>query len=371
MPGVSGHTLCFDATTRPLICVTLWSAGAPLRWNLWLRPVSSEVHVFAQGESGEPDGQSLQSVKDVLASIADGMGAQTSYSWQAVIGEPAERVGGMEFELAAAFDVGGLHVESSGVEMAEPSTHRGSLSSFSENKSVPLVVSGLSTGATWDAASREGARQLHHLCGLLSVVWETPVVVREYMRPGESGSATVLSRVGWFREIPGMPHIEPTRQRVSAPDGLQARWDALQRSRSISQALDVYSEGVSIQEQHPSLAAVAFTACVEALVATVESLPRCPHCNVVTGSTQRFRRGLRLVLNEAEAQELDSIYNRRSRTVHDGRLHGDEVLPGFARFPAWAERGQEEFRVRTVEQLRRAARSLLILALDARLVDGE
>jgi hypothetical protein len=43
----------------------------------------------------------------------------------------------------------------------------------------------------------------------------------------------------------------------------------------------------------------------------------------------RFRAALRLVAADEEVRRLGAAYTPRSKTVHQGRLHGGETTPGM------------------------------------------
>ena len=84
---------------------------------------------------------------------------------------------------------------------------------------------------------------------------------------------------------------------------------------------------------HPSYAALAFVAVVEALGnRAVKKLPRCNQCKTIIESGKRFRETLARVIPAEEAEHFGrEFYDRRSRTAHEGILHGAEQM--FGRLP--------------------------------------
>ena len=76
------------------------------------------------------------------------------------------------------------------------------------------------------------------------------------------------------------------------------------------------------------MALLGFVAAIEAL-ATPKRPPRCPECKAIQGSGERFREALATVLAPHEVVLVGKVYDRRSRTAHDGRLHGSEDVLGM------------------------------------------
>ena len=80
------------------------------------------------------------------------------------------------------------------------------------------------------------------------------------------------------------------------------------------------------------------------------------------GAGRRFREALRLVLPDDEVRKLAKVYESRSKTAHEGRLHGGEMtywsMPSPRIFTPRLE--SMDFRYQLVWQLRSVSRKLLV-----------
>jgi hypothetical protein len=135
--------------------------------------------------------------------------------------------------------------------------------------------------------------------------------------------------------------------------------------QNLADALAVYYEALDVWE-HPSLALVCLVATIEGLGARIEPLRQCDCCEACTstvGSGKRFRAALRLVLSKREAKPLIDAYQPRSETVHSGRLHGSEATAGALNFGLIQPNPSEDFESELLEDLRSAAREVLVLGL--------
>jgi hypothetical protein len=122
----------------------------------------------------------------------------------------------------------------------------------------------------------------------------------------------------------------------------------------------------------PSYSLLAFIGSVEGIGAKLQPLRRCECCSSCqssVGAGRRFREALKLVLPGTEVKYLAAFYEQRSKTVHEGRLHGDELTIGaWPHLRVFAPRPMfEEFRYQVVWKTRKASRLLLLgyLANDA------
>jgi hypothetical protein len=80
---------------------------------------------------------------------------------------------------------------------------------------------------------------------------------------------------------------------------------------------------------------VAFVAAIEGIGARYVSLETCPVCHVSRGSRQRFLAAASFVIPEEDARKLRKLVydTARSKTAHEGRLHGLEEAFGAFVFP--------------------------------------
>jgi hypothetical protein len=124
----------------------------------------------------------------------------------------------------------------------------------------------------------------------------------------------------------------------------------------------VHQEGLRLEYEHPSFALIAFIASIETIGGKLFDVSRCERCGAVLGSTDRFRKTLRIVLSEEEAKVLDKAYTPRSKTAHAGVLHGMETVFGFVNieiFDMIAGTGPRSFAFSVVRKMRQASRKLL------------
>lgn len=147
-----------------------------------------------------------------------------------------------------------------------------------------------------------------------------------------------LFRPAWLD--PDAPAIErPASQAVGLEPWMDQAWHALEDA-ALAESLAITHEGRTLCWTHPSLAQVCFVASIEAIGGR-SGLERCATCGLITGSTERFRQALRrVILREDAARLARLVYPRRSRTVHDGVLHGAEDEFGhFLRGRPWTNPG--------------------------------
>lgn len=94
-----------------------------------------------------------------------------------------------------------------------------------------------------------------------------------------------------------------------------------------------YYHAYSIEKTSPSLAAVTYVSIIESIGGKVEPLRKCECCEACEqriGYARQFREALKLVLPKGEAKRLAVLYNKRSKTAHQGALHGEEFrVSGF------------------------------------------
>lgn len=359
----------YDNTTKPFIAVPLQRGGALTDLRVLLGVATDHVVALAHGlEEPFVSDELLAGLRDAVSEVKGRLGDPgAEFEWSAIVGHPANRIGGIEKHLEAPGTVGPLRLESSGVILAEPGTSdQSSLSSWALHRSVPIRVFGRSTGYRWDAASLGAARDLRTLCALLTLAWGADVGVKEGPAPLEWGARQVPDRPPWYAppefdaesddaDLPGSP--------TTVPEWVDPAWNAARHGAWRSRALDAYLEGVYAETHHPSLAAVAYTAAVETVAARVFEIPRCPSCGGRHGIAKAFRAALRVVLPETEAEELDPVYVSRSKTVHEGVLHGSEIAPGVFGGGIWTSDRSRDFRWRTLWRLRSAAGRLVKRAL--------
>lgn len=287
-----------------------------------------------------------------------------TFEWWAAIGPVGAQIGGAQF-VTNEIAIGDMRVQSASslyldaVEGKVPS-----IRGYSIEASFPVIVQGIATGYDWLTAIESCTINLSALCALLSVALDANWRVRQVPEPGIFGDSTLpIARLdlgarnsqitGWHNE------------KVTIPAWCGAAWTRIIDDGILATALHAHHTALALEEITPSYALLAYVGAVEGLGAKVEPLRKCDccdQCTVKVGAGRRFREALRLVLPDDEVRNLANVYESRSKTAHEGRLHGDEMtywsMPSPRIFTPRLE--SMDFRYRPVWQLRSASRKLLV-----------
>lgn len=235
----------------------------------------------------------------------------------------------------------------------------------------PIRVTGTVSCYSWDKDGAETtAPQLRYLVELLTLAFDCPMEVR--VGPYEASIRVVGEDdlvVPGLR-APTVPEDHPWRSGIEAPtkvpewltEALDGRVDTTTR-----RALSAHHEGMLLKSDHPSMALLAFVSAIEALAVPRKGLPRCSECRMVLDSGKRFREALATVLSPADVESIANAYDRRSRTVHDGCLHGLEEVLGMYPIPQLfaPELSRVDFELGTVRLAAQASRKLLLTRFGA------
>jgi hypothetical protein len=322
-----------------------------LHSHLWV--TLPEYRVLIVGQGAPDEGQVAPWVHAVTQAKARLANQHPEFQWTAVIG-PSPNNYGTALGLAEAATIGSLRLRPGGSRLVEylPAS---SLSGRNTFWSWPVLVEGTAKGYNWPAATEAAARDLTRLCALLSVSWRRGWQVRQPPMEGAGSSLAIPEYAAFEEHIPIGDNI--VRADVSVPEWAGEAWGILARDPTARNALTAYYEGLLVEEDHPSLALVAFVAVIEAIGKELDPPLR--------SYFQRFRRALRLVASEPEVERLQSIYDaRRSRTVHEAAIHGRELARGA--LPLASFFGPDpfsRFELEVVGQLNRLSCDLLHLVL--------
>ncbi|MFI1785230.1 hypothetical protein [Streptomyces rubiginosohelvolus] len=228
----------------------------------------------------------------------------------------------------------------------------------------------MSSGYDWMHAQADAAKKIGTLISFLSLVWNVPVEVQESPAPLEWGERLPQDRPAWVKEdafthheYPDMADLPP----FELPDWMESGWILLNRRAKLQRALSIYMEGVRIQDKHPSLALVSFVAAVESISLMLFHEQKCSTCPNHINIGEKFRATLELVVAGGELESLRAVYGNRSRTVHEGRLHGAEVSPGFISFSLFGGGSSDAVVRGSLLGMGNAARKLLIMAVRGQL----
>ncbi|WP_439381051.1 hypothetical protein [Amycolatopsis lexingtonensis] len=357
--SVTGHL--YDATTEPFLRINL-QGGNNAGTVVLLAFTTDSVFVMLAGES-ETDENFVGVVTKAAEHAAATLGDEgEEIPWTAIIGPGPERISGGTSRLTAEVSIGSMKLASTDQVLIEPDlTQQRSLTSWGIQRSIPIRVSGSSRGYNWTAASVRATRDLHTLCGLLSVVTDETVVVREAPASTAWGERPVPESLPWYQ--PSSVDTDTldlsTATALALPEKLDSAWSRVRQEPVLLAALDTYLEGIQAAPRHPSLAVVSFVASVETVASKLFKFERCKGCKNRLGLGAAFKASLRKVVSEEEAAALDSVYSARSKTVHAGRLHGGETTPGLLFRGPWSKDTASDFRWQTLWRLRNATRLLL------------
>ncbi|MFJ4695341.1 hypothetical protein [Streptomyces sp. NPDC088766] len=287
----------------------------------------------------------------------------SAHKWTALIGQKPSQVSYPTVKLGADSRACQMSLTQSETALVEPVVNTvSSLNSWHMMVSFPIEVRGTATARTWQDAEKKAARDVNRLAALLSLAWDTPIDVRD--RPSLTTSRVPRETPRyphWSREIPVELPAESQFLTVSVPAWLGDAWKKLNGSRKLDSALAMHMEGVRILDNHPSLALVSFVSCIEAISLMIYREDRCSACRGHVRIADKFRETLKRVASDSEATYLHRVYNDRSRTVHDGRLHGGEMWLGLHRFGIISP-PEAEFTREVVRRMQSASAKLLLLA---------
>lgn len=363
---VTGHVR--DATTGPFIEVRgLTQDRRSSDTRLFILPLDGSLALFAGGSDEPPDEDVIAYWLEVAKCATKRLGlAGEPQSWSALVGPPSPRIGGMEATLAETCTVGPfvLLPEPRPLHETWPSRPP-SLGGRSVASSWLIGVEGKSSGYNWQVAGKRAAFDVQRLCTLLSVVGAGTMVVRDAPAPMEWGRRAVPEKDPWAG---GQPTAESSTPRIWAPpEWLPDAWNRIESTPWLAHALSAHHEGLRAQHEHPSLALVAFIAAIEAISNRIWIEHQCETCGARRMIAARFRATLETEVSREEAEFLGRAYSPRSKTVHEGRLHGSEGTAGVYAIGALSTDPALTFEWRVVYRMGRASEALLLRALQGQI----
>lgn len=265
------------------------------------------------------------------------LGTTCVFSWWAIIGEDPEHRMTPPIQLTGPHTIGCIKLHPSH-DLFFESHPREPMSSV-HSWTFPVHAHGSNTEPDWSTASQKAVADLKVICSLLSLssgrIWR----LRQPPQPTSNTSAGQANE-----EVPKLPKYSPSfpdhlkhddnygdPTLFDVPEWVNGAWAKLQDDRELTQLVATYHESLLLEAQdHDSYALLSTVAIVEAIgKRTGNELSRCPKCKSFTGATERFRSALRRVMDHENAARLTKVvYEQRSRTAHDGALHGIEFIVG-------------------------------------------
>jgi hypothetical protein len=346
--GATGAKAAWDAVPFPHHA---WQpTGCESRSQLWIARSEDHLHLFVTGP--EPLLEEAAIWQEALAAAKELLGGSgTAFQWAAILGpDPDDLLAGPPtFE---SFTTGHLSVRPARSALSEWRETSSGLAGRQSAMTWPVIVEGTNSGYVWDAACRIAAREVRRLCALLSVASGHPWVLRQsptMAEPGILDLPDVLPAPEGFDP----PELGVGCPRLEVPHWLPTANVKLDADEELCNALLAYHEGILLKRGHPSLAAVAF-------VAALDGIGR----RHASGSKNRVKAAAARVLSEEEASALVDAYELRCSTVHEGVMHGGEVLGGVFTMPRFLSRDEaSEFVWGSLRRLEQAAQAVIVQLL--------
>ncbi|TWD81665.1 hypothetical protein FB561_2785 [Kribbella amoyensis] len=330
--------------------------------RLWLISRDGHLDLYLAGQ-GVPREEDTQLWKQVVEQALTMLGTTKLVNWRTVLTEvPARWATGQQ--LSRPSKQGGMNFSLAAGRIAEDQTTTQSRLGLTVawNYRSPILVTGKTRCYKWgEDGDWKTLERMRQLTALLSLVWDSPWTIREgpresYIKSGDF--AGPLMGHGWRA---ASDDAYASGEPIEVPPWLARGEEYLRSKPRIRHALFMHHEGLSIEPDHPSLALVCYTATVET-VAQIDKKPeKCAHCGSTLSSRRRFEDAVKLVLADDQAASLAAAYVQRSRTVHQGRLHGTEHRMGswgpmslFLGDPAF------DFEMGTVRTAKYASRWLIL-----------
>ncbi|MGX1250209.1 hypothetical protein RKD48_002720 [Streptomyces ambofaciens] len=290
--------------------------------------------------------------------------------WSAIIGEAPSVFQGNPQRISESFALDGVKLSSTERHFWQPGVSASpSVSSLSLHSSIPILVRGTSVGYDWaHNAQRDAAETLGVLVAFLSVIWNIHVDVEEGPAPLELGERQLPDR------HPGMKGFDlgalaesNTVGNLIVPEWINDAWLLTKRRSKIKSSVSMYMEGVRVEDRHPSLALVAYVAAVESISLMLFKEKRCKECSNHLDVGNKFLEALKLVTEGSDFEMLRLTYGNRSKTVHQGKLHGTELALGAFSFGMLSNDSATSFKLNSVRIMKGAARKLLVMAMRSQL----
>ncbi|WP_159617140.1 hypothetical protein [Arthrobacter zhaoguopingii] len=190
----------------------------------------------------------------------------------------------------------------------------------------PIVMHGKAFGYRWEDVAKRANAQVLDTCACLTLgtgaLWE----VTTLPQPHELDPASLHQA-----EDPSLRNINTADYNLSTLTAsstfIAAALAKMQAEPEVAELIAAYYHARSIEETSQSMAAVVYVSIIETIGSRSTPLSPClccENCNQKIGFAKRFREALKLVVPENEAKRLSKLYEKRSRTAHQGTLHGSE-----------------------------------------------
>ncbi|MGY1502949.1 hypothetical protein ACW4TU_41345 [Streptomyces sp. QTS52] len=306
----------------------LFAEGRAFDAKLVIRTQDGEAAEYTiSGTAG--DGQDEHEVAiwdDVITKASSDAGRSShSFPWVAVIGQtPGIIRDNNPILLDRAVKLDGLRISPGAKQLREARPVPGSLIDWQPWVSNPITVHGKTQGYDWWDARERASQELNRLVGLLSVAWKTCMDIREVPFPLEFGTFELPDAIPWIADpiFPTGQASPPTGRERPLPDWFNTAWMLAKKRKKISSAVSMYAEGLRLRQDHPSLGLVAFVSAIETIYLELSGQDQ------NDALADSFKNALKLAVGSETAAQMSAAYARRCSTLHSGRLHGSEFIPG-------------------------------------------
>lgn len=320
---------------------------------------------FVTSEEGDFDEIARPFIEALLRALQRLGEAQPVHRWWAVVGPLGAQINGPQRLTADATVDGMLFKAASATYTAIEEASPPSIGGWQTHVSFPVIVEGTSRGYDWSMVAENAAGTLNSVSALFSLAFDAHWKIRKTPRPSTAADgehALPLQMVGVDLGGVEAGAYPARREEVTVPPWLAWAWKKLQEDALLAQALSSHHEGMALSEQHPSYALIAFISTIEYLGQRALPLETCDFCNSALHAAKRFREALKPVTTAKERKHLNNLYEKRSRTAHEGVLHGGEQTRGSFPYPRPFGPSPQgfEFRYRELFDLRAASRMVLL-----------
>lgn len=299
-----------------------------------------------------------------ISAAYSALGPPTDYEWSAVIA-PTSDVGGVPIaDIEASLDDLTFHPRDHYYVRYESRSR--DMGGGSLEVLAPIVVSGLARAFMLARALHESGQRLLWACAILTLDTNATWVILRAPQPHLLDPASLPAAE--------FPDLEPAAKDTWLTSDVRVFGragdisDRRKSDKTFAERLIAFYHARTIERDSPSLACVMYVGLIESFGTEIQSLTTCDccdACDVQLGYGRQFRAALKAVLPGKEARRLGKLYGLRSKTAHQGALHGEEFTVGFFRDLFEPMAASSYFLYQEVGSLREAARLLLLQALHA------
>ena len=282
------------------------------------------------------------------------------FEWSAALGQANDPTT-QKYSLKEKFTLHGLTLRSGGRQyMDSVPSKPPSFMTSSFNLSWPVIVEGKSTGYDWMVAGRQAGVDVYKTAALLSLAWNSTWYLLDGPRPVPHGTLRIPTKNAFGQQS---PHLLQQRKQKVMPKWTDRAWTII-NDDAISDAVSAYYQGLLLEDKHPSFALIAFITSVEIIGKKIIG-KKCSCCGGRPSPNQAFRKGVDEVISDTrKAKEFYQLYESRSDTAHEGKLHASEDTLGHFPFPSlFKQDSKATFVFTDLYKVKMLSRKLLLRSL--------